>query len=257
MTGILEKSQIVPIVTEILPSDIDREAAKLGDKSQRLTAVQPSARFEADTVSTALHVLDAERDAVANLSHIYRFEESARKGLADAINAVAKLPGDGGRLIVTGVGKRGKIAEKCVATMNSLGVRSSFLHPVEAMHGDLGMIGPQDIVLIITYSGRTPELVSMLPHIPQHLLRIVISGYLDSKDCPLRQAPSAGECIFLPAPIPVSETQSFGIAAPTISTTVALVLTDALALATSRILHMDPQAAFRKNHPGGAIGKGS
>ncbi|KAL9102308.1 MAG: hypothetical protein Q9163_002526 [Psora crenata] len=98
--------------------------------------------FEADTIGTALHVIDTERDALSNLSLVYRTNDLARRSLADAVAVIRKVRENGGRLLVTGIGKSGKIGEKCVATMNSLGVRSAFLHPVDALHGDLGMIGP-------------------------------------------------------------------------------------------------------------------
>ena len=98
--------------------------------------------FEADTIGTALHVIDTERDALSNLSLVYRTNDLARRSLAAAVSTIARVRQNAGRLVVTGIGKSGKIVEKCVATMNSLGIRSVFLHPVEALHGDLGMIGP-------------------------------------------------------------------------------------------------------------------
>ena len=214
----------------------------------------PPSYFEADTIGTALHVINTERDALANLSHIYSTDVLARRNLAEAISLISALPAKGGRLIVTGVGKSGKIAEKCVATMNSLSVRSAFLHPTEALHGDMGMIGPADALLVLSYSGRTPELSAMIPHLPP-IPRIIISGQTDPSNCMLLKV-DPHLWTFLPAPIPVTEVQSFGVAAPTTSTTVALALTDALALAVARTLHTDPQAAFKRNHPGGAIGQG-
>ena len=210
--------------------------------------------FESDTIGTALHVIETEQNALANLSHVYRTDAFARRSMAEAVNTISKVPRRGGRLIVIGVGKSGKIAEKCVATMNSLGIRSAFLHPTEALHGDMGMIGPADAILMITFSGKTPELLSLLPHISTHLPHIIVSAHMDPASCLLISKHKSRVWTLLPAPIPVSEVQSFGVAAPTSSTTVALALTDALALATARTLHTDPDAVFRRNHPGGAIG---
>ncbi|KAL9130076.1 MAG: hypothetical protein Q9217_001635 [Psora testacea] len=206
--------------------------------------------FEADTIGTALHVIDTERDALSNLTYIYRTNDAARRSLAETVSIIAKVQENGGRLIITGVGKSGKIAEKCVSTMNSLGIRSASLHPVEALHGDLGMIGPlgfassddhaqADAMLIITFSGRTPELLSMVSHLPTQMPRLVISSHMDTATCPLISRQPHGNWILLPAPIPISEIKSFGLAAPTTSTTVALALTDALALAVARTLHTD------------------
>lgn len=213
----------------------------------------PPSYYEADTIGTALHVINTERDALANLSYIYRTDDLARRNLAEAIHLISGLPAKGGRLIVTGMGKSGKIAEKCVATMNSLSIRSAFLHPSEALHGDMGMVGPNDALLVLSYSARTPELSAMMPHLPP-IPRILISGQTDPNCCPLLKQDSHLWTL-LPAPIPVTEVQSFGVSAPTTSTTVALALTDALALAVGRTLHTDPQAAFKRNHPGGVIGQ--
>ena len=210
--------------------------------------------FESDTLGTALHVIDTEQSALVNLHHIYKTDHSTRRSMADAVGIIAGAVKQGGRLIVTGVGKSGRIGEKCVATMNSLGVRSAFLHPTEALHGDMGMIGPADAILIITFSGKTPELLSLIPHLPQHLPHLVVSAHMDSEGCPLISKNKSRTWILLPAPIPIPEIQSFGIAAPTTSTTVALALADALAFAVAKAMHVDPEAIFRLNHPGGALG---
>ena len=128
---------IAPI--DVLPNN-ELDTKNAATVSENVLSIE--CPFEADTIGTALHVMETERDALSNLSTIYRTNDVARRSLAEAVNTIAKLPGEGGRLIVTGIGKSGKIAEKCVATMNSLGIRSAFLHPVEALHGDLGMVGP-------------------------------------------------------------------------------------------------------------------
>ena len=214
----------------------------------------PPAIIDSDTIGAALHVIETEQNALAHLTHTYKTNALARQGMTEAVSVISKTTKRGGRLIVIGVGKSGKIAEKCVATMNSLGIRSAFLHPTEALHGDVGMIGLADVILIITFSGKTPELLSLLPHLPAYLPHIILSAHMDPGSCPLITRYKSRFWILLPAPIPVSEVQSFGIASPTSSTTVALALTDALALATARTLHTNPEAVFKRNHPGGAIG---
>ena len=94
-----------------------------------------------DTLATALHVLKTERDALTQLEGLYESDVLAQEGLASSVNAITASVCSGGKLVVVGVGKSGKIGQKVVATMNSFGIRSAFLHPSEALHGDLGMIG--------------------------------------------------------------------------------------------------------------------
>ena len=93
-------------------------------------------------IQTALHVLDTERNALTNLHEVYLSDKTAQHGFVQAVNTIAKASLRSGRVIVSGVGKSGKIGEKFVATLNSFGIRSAFLHPTDATHGDLGMIGP-------------------------------------------------------------------------------------------------------------------
>ena len=113
-----------------------------------------------------------------------------------------------------------------------------------------------DIILMITYSGNTPELLALLPHIPAHIPRIVLTSHTSYNTTKLTS--SRSNTILLPAPIPQREEATFGVPAPTSSTTVAMALSDALAMAVSRVVHGDtpggPREVFRKNHPGGAIG---
>lgn len=111
-----------------------------------------------------------------------------------------------------------------------------------------------DTILLITFSGRTPELLALLPHFPPSLPMIVVTSHTHPSTCPLFFSRPSHSSILLPAPIHISETTSFGLPAPTTSTTTALALTDALALAIVRRLHPDPKAIFHAYHPGGAIG---
>ena len=111
-----------------------------------------------------------------------------------------------------------------------------------------------DTMLVITYSGKTPELLALLPYIPSDLPVIALTSHIHPSACPLLNGRSSNFSILLPAPIPISEVQSFGVPAPTTSTTTALTLADALALTISRHLHQEPAAIFHCYHPGGAIG---
>lgn len=103
-----------------------------------------------DALVTALHVIRTERDALTGLASLYESDDLAREGFANSVNAISASISSGGKLVVVGVGKSGKIALKVVATMNSFGIRSAFLHPTEALHGDLGMIG--EVSVLITCS---------------------------------------------------------------------------------------------------------
>ena len=100
-----------------------------------------------DALGTALHVIRTERDALTRLEGLYESDDVAREGFATSVNAITASISSGGKLVVAGIGKSGKIGQKVVATMNSLGIRSAFLHPTEALHGDLGMIGEVGVLV--------------------------------------------------------------------------------------------------------------
>ncbi|KAH8820799.1 hypothetical protein F5884DRAFT_60840 [Xylogone sp. PMI_703] len=204
-------------------------------------------------LSTAIHVLGTEATALSCLTRLYQTDPIARGGFNSAVEAIARYQGDRGKLVICGVGKSGHIAKKLVATMNSLAVHATYLHPTEALHGDLGKVGRYDTILFITFSGKTPELLTLLPHIKPELPVIVMTSHIRPSTCEiLNQRPDA---ILLPAPIHESETLSFGVSAPTTSTTMALALGDALAVVISGELHQNNVAkVFSQNHPGGAIG---
>lgn len=160
--------------------------------------------------------------------------------------AVALILGIRGKLIVTGVGKSGLIGAKIAATMASTGTPSFFLHPTEALHGDLGMIGADDAVLAISYSGESEELSSILPHIKRFDIPLI--GLTRSADSTL------GRYSDVHIPIRVErEACPLGVA-PTSSTTLTLAMGDALAvcLMNARGFKKEDFASF---HPGGSLGK--
>ncbi|CAJ2502654.1 Uu.00g100480.m01.CDS01 [Anthostomella pinea] len=218
---------------------------------------EASTRPEASTlakqrITGAVHVLNTEATALRSLTHVYKTDTIAADGFNAAVEVIVRQSGDRGKLVIIGVGKSGHIGKKLVATFNSLGLHATFLHPTEALHGDLGKIRKHDVVLFITFSGMTPELLALLPHIDPALPTIVLTSHAQPLGCELiRQRPTA---ILLPAPIHEPETVSFGVSAPTTSTTVALALGDALAVVVSQELHPSVSSVFSQNHPGGAIG---
>ncbi len=150
------------------------------------------------------------------------------------------------RVIITGIGKSGIIGQKISATLNSTGTPSFFLHPVEAMHGDLGIVAPNDVVLALSYSGETTELNMLIPSFKERGIKtIAITRH--------RQSTLAINCdVVLTAEVP-KEACPLGLA-PTASTTATLAMGDALAVV---LLEKKKFAAsdFRKNHPGGSLGE--
>lgn len=150
------------------------------------------------------------------------------------------------RLVVTGIGKSGLVGQKIAATLNSTGTSSFFLHPVEAMHGDLGMVDDSDVVLAISYSGNTAELERLLTSLKERSIRIIaLCGQADS--ILARQAD-----VVLNVAIP-KEACPLGLA-PTTSTTATLALGDALAVALLNRKQFRAED-FRRNHPGGSLGE--
>ena len=92
------------------------------------------------SLCTAIHVISTERAALAHLEQLYQTDPLAQENLVRSVNQIVRSIQDGGKLVLCGIGKSGKIARKIEATMNSLGIFSIFLHPSEALHGDLGVI---------------------------------------------------------------------------------------------------------------------
>jgi arabinose-5-phosphate isomerase len=182
---------------------------------------------------------------------VIRIEAEALHALADAIDdtfrqAVELILTCRGRVVVTGMGKSGLIGQKIASTFSSTGTPSSFLHPAEGVHGDLGMIMKGDVVIAISNSGETEEILRILPVVKRlgaHL--ITVAGN------PLSTLARAGD-VFLPVTVK-EEACPLGLA-PTASTTATLALGDALAVAllVKRGFREEDFALF---HPGGALGK--
>ncbi|MDR1976178.1 MAG: KpsF/GutQ family sugar-phosphate isomerase [Campylobacteraceae bacterium] len=173
--------------------------------------------------------------------------ERAAEALTDDIGAaVETIYNLKGKLVVTGVGKSGLVGAKIAATLASTGTSSFFLHPTEAMHGDLGMIGKNDGVLAISYSGESEELIKILPHIKRFDIPLI--GLAKSKNSSLGRYSD----VFLP--IFVKKEACPLDAAPTCSTTLTLAIGDALAvcLMKKRDFKKEDFASF---HPGGTLGK--
>lgn len=190
-----------------------------------------------DILSTAKNTLTIE------ISELKSLREKLDENFVQAVEIINK---SAGKLIVVGIGKSAHIGNKIVATLNSTGTPSQFLHAAEAIHGDLGVIQKQDVVLCISYSGNSPEIVSLLPFLQDYsscligmtgnmesklaqASKIVLNTHVDKEACPNRLAPTS-------------------------STTVQLALGDALAVSLMELKNFK-DTDFAKFHPGGSLGK--
>lgn len=153
---------------------------------------------------------------------------------------------NGGKLVLTGIGKSGYIAQKIAATLSSVGSTAVFVHPVEALHGDLGVVCRKDLLMAISYSGETDELLAVLPGAKRlGVFMVAVTGYPESRlarfcDMTLNMAVPREACPFN--------------LAPTATTTALLALGDALAMVLLR-LHGFTREDYGRLHPGGAIGR--
>lgn len=151
-----------------------------------------------------------------------------------------------GRIVVTGMGKSGHIANKLASTLSSTGSPAFFMHPGEASHGDLGMITRQDCVIAISYSGNTHELVTLLPLLKR--LEVPLIALTGNSESTLAKTADEHLDVSIKA-----EACPLGLA-PTTSTTVALVMGDALAIALLQARGFSAED-FALSHPGGSLGK--
>jgi arabinose-5-phosphate isomerase len=195
-------------------------------------------------------VTDRER-TVARGRDVLAQEAAAVQALAGRLDgrfadAVALLASRPGRIVVSGVGKSGAIARKIAATLTSTGTPATFLHPVDSVHGDLGIVGRGDAAIVLSKSGETDELMPLVAHLKRLGVPVVaLTGEPDSTLA--RQAD-----VTLDAAV-ASEACPFDLA-PTTSTTVALALGDALAIALLETKGFQADD-FARLHPGGSLGR--
>ncbi|MFN7553238.1 MAG: KpsF/GutQ family sugar-phosphate isomerase [Pseudomonadota bacterium] len=198
----------------------------------------------------ALPRLDPER-LLRSGREVIHIEARAIGGLATRLDgaflrACELMLACAGRVVVTGMGKSGHVANKIAATLASTGTPAFFVHPGEASHGDLGMITPKDVVLALSNSGETDELLTILPLIKRQGVPLVgLSGNPNSTLARLSDA-------HLDASVP-AEACPLGLA-PTASTTAALVMGDALAIALLEARGFTAED-FARSHPAGALGR--
>jgi arabinose-5-phosphate isomerase len=190
-----------------------------------------------EIIKTGKSVIRIEADAIAHL------EESINKDFVDAVDTIYKAKG---RVVLTGMGKSGLIARKVVATLNSTGTAAIYMHPTDALHGDLGMVRKEDVVIIISKSGSTDEISKLLPMFKRLGVKIIaMSGNPDSSL--VKESD-----IFLN--ISVKEEACPHDLAPTSSTTATAVMGDALSVALLKKRGFTAED-FALLHPGGSLGK--
>ena len=185
------------------------------------------------------------------VKEVIRIESDAILGLEKLLDhnftrAVDTILATKGKVVVTGMGKSGIIGAKIAATFASTGTSSFFMHPSEAFHGDLGMVEEGDVLMMLSYSGETEEIIRLLPYAKENNISIVsicgepnsilannsdhyICANVEKEACPLQLAPTS-------------------------STTAALVIGDALAIALMNLRNFKPEN-FAKYHPGGSLGR--
>lgn len=185
----------------------------------------------------AADVLKLESEAVSNLQNFID------QSFEDSVNAILKMKG---RLVVTGIGKSAIIAQKIVATMNSTGTPSVFMHAADAIHGDLGIIQPDDVVLCLSKSGNTPEISVLIPFLKMNGNKLIaLVGNTDSFLA--KEADYILNCSVKQEACPNN-------LAPTCSSTAQLAMGDALASCLIELRGFTSKD-FAKYHPGGVLGK--
>src|SRR5271166_4962501 len=194
--------------------------------------------------SSAITDLDVARRVIrAEIDGLEGLSEALDARFADAVGACAAVQG---RIIVTGIGKSGHVGRKIAATLASTGTPAQFVHPVEASHGDLGMIGSEDAILALSNSGETSELADIIAYSRRFEIPLIaVTGGARST-----LAEAADIVLLLP---PAAEACPMGLA-PTTSTTMMAVMGDAMAIALLERKGFS-SADFRRFHPGGKLGR--
>ncbi len=188
-------------------------------------------------INSAINTISIESEAIIAL------KENIENGFAEAVTKIFECKG---RLVVSGIGKSSIIAQKIVATFNSTGTPATFMHAADAIHGDLGMIQPEDIVLIISKSGNSPEIKVLAP---------LVKGFGNTL---IGMVGNTSSFLALNSDVVLNTTVKVEACpndlAPTSSTTAQMVMGDAIAVCLMNMRGFDKNN-FAKFHPGGNLGK--
>lgn len=193
-----------------------------------------------DYTKRAKEVLDIE------LSGIEKVKQGLGEAFCKAVDAILQTIAEGGKVVVAGVGKNLHIGNKIAATLTSTGTPAVVMHPIEAMHGDFGLLGDRDILLAMSYSGASEELIALLQPVKRKGVKVI--ALTGDEDSPLAQHSD------IVVSVKVNQEACPFNMAPTASTTATLALGDAMAmvLLEARGFQIEDYA---KLHPGGAIGR--
>lgn len=202
-------------------------------------------------------ILSSQTSAISHLTNQYRKSKWSIDQMRSSLMTLNDSLNRGGKIVISGMGKSFKIATKTVATLNSLGLHSAAIHPSEALHGDLGMIREDhnDSLIIISASGNSPELETMLKYVPISVPIILVTC---TKVSNLSQHMRVSSVLYAELPSHLNEKSLYGLSAPTISTTLCLTLLDAVSISLSELNIKDinlRKTIFGSRHPGGAIGQ--
>lgn len=198
-----------------------------------------------------MRALPDDRALLEEGARVLRLEAEAVLSLAgrlgdDFVRACRLLHEAGGRVVVSGIGKSGHVARKIAGTLTSTGTPATYLHPVEGLHGDLGIVGRDDVAILVSKSGSTSELAGLLEYLARLGVPVIaLTGRMDSELA--RHATVAIDCSVPEEACPMD-------LAPTSSTTAALALGDALAVVVLQLKGFRPED-FAALHPGGALGR--
>jgi arabinose-5-phosphate isomerase len=191
-------------------------------------------------------VLTLEAQSILEAKTRFETDPKSAKAVEAAITLILDRTEKGGKVLCVGLGKSGKIAAKLSATFSSTGTPSLYIHPTEALHGDLGVMGANDVVIAISYTGNTEELITLLPYFEKRNAPVIaLTGHPTSRLAEKSQ-------VVLNAH--VNEEACAHNLAPTSSTTLALAIGDALAVSVMKARGFTAED-FAKNHPGGALGR--
>jgi arabinose-5-phosphate isomerase len=196
-----------------------------------------------DPQKKALILETGQKTVAIEAGALQDLADSLDGAFVEAVEVILEMPG---RLVVTGIGKSAIVAQKIVATLNSTGTPSLFMHAADAIHGDLGMIRQEDVVLCLSKSGETPEIRVLIP-----LLRHRVHRFIGMVSHPGSYLATHADLVLL---TPVSQEADPNNLAPTTSTTVQMAMGDALATALLALRGFSP-LDFARYHPGGALGK--
>ncbi len=203
-----------------------------------------SSGSQAEAGARAAALVRIEAAALEGLAQ--RLENGQRETFAQALNTLTAVLEREKKIVLSGMGKSGLIARKIASTLVSLGMPALFLHPAEALHGDLGLLASGDVLLALSYSGETEELLRLLPVLRKMQVAVVsICGCAES-------ALARASAVVLD--VSVTREACAHQLAPTASTTAMLALGDALAVELSRHMGFEPQT-FADLHPGGHLGR--